>query len=79
MKKVLREQPIFVLEIYTAFFKKTDIMRVRIWVRYPVGGAAPAPPTPPEIRVVLLHTERVVQRHNSCIVRVEVTSNVFTF
>ena len=30
-----------------------------------VGGSAPAPPTLPVIRIVLFHTERIVQRHNS--------------
>ena len=28
------------------------------------GGSTPAPPTPPEIRVVLLHTERFLQSFN---------------
>ena len=33
-----------------------------------VGGSSPAPPTLPVIRVVLLHTEQIVQRHFSSVV-----------
>ena len=30
-----------------------------------VGGSSPAPPTPPVIRIVLLHTDQISKRHNS--------------
>ena len=43
-----------------------------------VGGSTPAPPTLPVIRVVLLHTERIIQYYLSSTVRIYSTIYLFS-
>ena len=42
-----------------------------------VGGSSSAPPTPPVNRVVLLHTERIVQRFSGSTVQGRATKSSY--